>query len=63
MPGDIDRDNTKHRTRNRAARKHQGSAHWHVERRSNVIICGTCGARIPKNAKPSFCPECGAGKR
>lgn len=38
---------TKEITRKRAARQHQGDGHWHVERRSTVIICRACGERIP----------------
>ena len=51
------------RTRVRASREHQGEGHWHVERRSSVIICGTCEARIPTWKKPEHCPDCGTGKR
>lgn len=49
-------------TRKRASRTHQGPGHWHVEKRSTVIICGNCQAKIPKWKSPRFCPECGAGK-
>lgn len=49
-------------TRRRAGRHHQGSGHWHVEKRSSVIICGNCQARIPRWKNPQFCPECDEGK-
>ena len=57
-----DRDDPKDITRRRAARTHQGPNHWHVERRSSVIICGHCEARIPTWKDPQYCPECEAGK-
>ena len=48
-------------TRERAARSHQGPNHWHVERRSSVLICQPCGERIPAYLRPQYCPNCGAG--
>jgi len=57
----VDHRREKARTQLRARRHHQGDGHWHVERRSSVIICCDCGARIPRRLKPPFCPECGAG--
>jgi rubrerythrin len=57
----TDRQREKARTQTRARRRHQGDGHWHVERRSSVIICRDCGARIPRRLKPPFCPECAAG--
>jgi rubrerythrin len=51
----------KARTRTRARCRHQGGGHWHVERRSTVIICRACGARVPRRLDPQSCPECGAG--
>ena len=56
------KDQTKHSTRQRASRTHQGPNHWHVERRSSVIICGNCGVKIPVWKNPQFCPECEEGK-
>jgi len=47
--------------RKRAARGHQGPNHWHVERRSSVIVCRPCGERIPAYLRPQQCPNCGAG--
>jgi Zn finger protein HypA/HybF involved in hydrogenase expression len=55
-------ESIKDRTRIKASRMHQGSGHWHVNVRSSVIVCGECEAKIPKNLRPAFCPECGAGK-
>lgn len=49
-------------TRKRASRRHQGPGHWHVEKRSTVIVCGNCQARIPKWKNPRSCPDCGDGK-
>jgi len=49
-------------TRRRASRLHQGPGHWHVEKKSSVIVCGNCKAHIPKWKNPQFCPECGKGK-
>jgi len=56
------REDVRNITRNRASRRHQGLGHWHVEKRSTVIVCGNCEARIPKWKNPKYCPECGAGK-
>jgi len=56
------RGSTPRATRLRAAREHQGGHHWHVRRRSNVIICQACGERIPRSLRPSHCPGCGAGE-
>ncbi len=50
-------------TRRRASRIHQGSGHWHVEKRSSVIVCRNCKENIPKWKNPQFCPACGAGKK
>ena len=58
-----DWDDERLRTPYRAARKHQGSGHWHVERRSSVLVCRARRARIPRSLRPAFCPECGAGSR
>lgn len=56
------RGSTPTATRLRAAREHQGSHHWHVRRRSTVIVCRACGERIPRSLRPSHCPGCGAGE-
>jgi len=53
---------TKEKTRFKATRMHQGQNHWHVDIRSNVIVCRACSAKIPKYLKPEYCPECGDGK-
>jgi len=50
-------------TRRRASRRHQGSGHWHVEKRSSAIICRNCDARIPKWKDPKYCPDFGIGSR
>ena len=39
-----------------------GDSQWHVEKRSTVLICQNCEARIPLWKKPKYCPECGAGR-
>jgi predicted amidophosphoribosyltransferase len=54
---EIGRDKSHRRT----ARDRDASAHWHVERRSTVLICKNCDARIPLWKKPTSCPDCGAG--
>ena len=56
------RGSTAKATRLRAAREHQGDHHWHVRRRSTVIVCRACGERIPRSLRPSHCPGCGAGE-
>ena len=48
------------RTPYRADRMHQGKGHWHVERRSSVVICRACRARILRSMRPTCCPERGA---
>ena len=58
-----DKDNARNKARRRASREHQGPNHWHVERRSTVIICGHCEAKIPLWKNPQYCPECEEGKR
>lgn len=64
-PGVINqaREDEREITRRRASRTHQGAGHWHVEKRSSVIICGNCQARIPKWKNPQSCPECNQGER
>jgi len=62
MKQDDDKDVERGKSRRRAARGHQGDQHWHVEKRSTVVICKNCDARIPLWKKPRFCPECGAGR-
>jgi Zn finger protein HypA/HybF involved in hydrogenase expression len=57
-----ERDESKARTRLKAGRMHRGQGHWHVEVRSSVIVCGECEAQIPRELRPAFCPECGAGR-
>ena len=46
----------------RAKRTHQGNNHWHVNKRSSVIVCKFCETKIPiwKNSK--YCPNCLNGK-
>ncbi|WP_181389854.1 hypothetical protein [Leucothrix pacifica] len=56
------RENERNITRKRASRTHQGPGHWHVEKRSTVIVCQNCEAHIPKWKNPKYCPECGEGK-
>lgn len=56
------REDERNITRKRASRTHQGRGHWHVEKRSSVIVCGNCQARIPRWKNPQFCPECREGE-
>ena len=46
----------------RAGRAHQGKNHWHVNKRSNVIICKFCEIKIPIWKNPEYCPNCLEGK-
>jgi rubrerythrin len=46
----------------RAKRNHQGKSHWHINKRSNVIICKFCETAIPIWKNPDFCPNCLEGK-
>jgi len=57
-----DKEHAKKKARRRASRQHQGPNHWHVERRSTVIICGNCQAKIPVWKNPDYCPQCEQGK-
>ena len=58
---DDEKDVAREKSHRRAARD-RGKAAWRVEKRSTVLICRECDARIPLWKKPSFCPECGAGQ-
>ena len=60
--GDDDQDLARDKSHRRTVRAHDGDGHWHVEKRSTVLICKKCDARIPLWKKPKFCPDCGAGK-
>ena len=62
MTRDDDAKPDRWKSPKRAARRHQGPGHWHVEKRSNVLLCRMCGATIPLWKDPKFCPECGAGR-
>ena len=42
----------------RAKRTHQGNAHWHVNKRSTVLICKFCETKIPIWKNPKYCPNC-----
>ena len=57
-----DKEDAQKSARRCASRMHQGPNHWHVERRSTVIICGNCEAKIPIWKNPDYCPECEEGK-
>jgi hypothetical protein len=39
----MDRESERQKSRRRAARRHQGPNHWHVEKRSSVVVCQACG--------------------
>jgi rubrerythrin len=56
------REDERNIIRKRASRMHQGLGHWHVEKRSSVIICRNCKTHIPKWKNPKYCPSCGDGK-
>ena len=42
----------------RAERTHQGNDHWHVNKRSTVIVCKFCETKIPIWKNPKYCPNC-----
>ena len=46
----------------RAKRNHQGNNHWHINKRSNIIVCKFCDTSIPIWKNPKFCPNCLEGK-
>ena len=46
----------------RAKRFHQGNNHWHVNKRSSVIVCKFCETKIPIWENPEFCPVCLDGR-
>ena len=46
----------------RAKRNHQGKSHWHINKRSNIIVCKFCDTAIPIWKNPDFCPNCLEGK-
>ena len=62
MKSENYREDERNITRKRASRVHQGPGHWHVEKRTSVIICRNCQAKIPKWKNPQYCPECSEGK-
>ncbi len=46
----------------RAKKNHQGKNHWHINKRSNIIVCKFCDTSIPIWKNPKFCPNCLEGK-
>ena len=58
----IKKLNTKDKTRGKAylgaKRSHAGDNHWHVNKRSSVIICKFCETKIPIWKNPKYCPNC-----
>ena len=54
---------TKNKTLLRSQRTHQGKNHWHVNKRSTIIVCKFCETKIPIWKKPVFCPNCLDGKQ
>ena len=63
----IKKLNTKDKIRGKAylwaKRSHAGDNHWHVNKRSSVIICKFCETKIPIWEKPKYCPNCLDGKK
>lgn len=45
-----------------AKRFHAGNNHWHVNKRTSVIICKFCETKIPIWENPKYCPNCLDGK-
>ena len=56
------KSNSKEKALKRARRAHQGDNHWHVNRRSSVIVCKFCETKIPIWKNPKYCPNCLEGK-
>ena len=58
--------NTKDKIRSKAylwaQRTHHGKNHWHVNKRSSVIVCKFCETKIPIWENPEFCPVCLDGR-
>ena len=63
----IKKLNTKDKTRGKAylgaKRSHAGDNHWHVNKRTSIIICKFCETKIPIWKKPKYCPNCLDGKK
>ena len=62
----IKKLNTKDKIRGEAylwaKRSHAGDNHWHVNKRSSVIICKFCETKISIWENPKYCPNCLDGK-
>ena len=45
-----------------AKRTHAGKNHWHINKRTSVIVCKFCETKIPIWKNPKYCPNCLEGK-
>ena len=45
-----------------AKRTHAGNNHWHINKKSSVIVCKFCETKIPIWENPKYCPNCLDGK-
>jgi len=45
-----------------ATRTHAGNNHWHINKRTSVIVCKFCETKIPIWKNPKYCPNCLEGK-
>jgi len=57
------KQNAQIKAHKRAKRFHQGENHWHVNKRSNIIVCKICETKIPIWKNPKYCPICLEGKK
>ena len=56
------KEEAKAKAYSRAKKAHQGNNHWHVNKRSSVIVCKFCETKIPIWENPKYCPNCLEGK-
>ena len=57
------KDQIRHKAYLRAQKTHQGKNHWHVNKRSTIIVCRFCETKIPVWKNPEYCPNCLDGKK
>ena len=44
-------------------RTHAGNNHWHIIKRSSIIVCKFCDTKIPTWKNPKYCPNCLDGNK
>ena len=57
------KDKTRSKAYSWAKRSHAGNNHWHINKRSTVIICKFCETKIPIWKDPEYCPNCLDGQK